>query len=164
MDLSNYQATVKGFVSYRPDLALHYLVPGLMVEATELNDLGADRRKELGDVLWFCAMLANEGELSLEAMAMNREWLLLGDLSPSKDLELAARTLLDAWVKTIRDWPDHMGRFVNDHTPLLTPVVAAAGAVASEMGMTLEQIADLNVAKLTDRQRRGVIRGSGDDR
>ena len=37
-------------------------------------------------------------------------------------------------------------------------------ALASELGMDLETIAQANLDKLADRQRRGVIQGEGDDR
>lgn len=35
---------------------------------------------------------------------------------------------------------------------------------ASEISMTLEQVAEMNLAKLSDRATRGVLQGSGDDR
>ncbi len=36
--------------------------------------------------------------------------------------------------------------------------------LASELGLELEQVAQLNLDKLRSRQRRGVLSGSGDDR
>jgi NTP pyrophosphatase (non-canonical NTP hydrolase) len=36
--------------------------------------------------------------------------------------------------------------------------------VASELGLELDEIAQVNLAKLLSRQRRGVLAGSGDDR
>jgi NTP pyrophosphatase (non-canonical NTP hydrolase) len=35
---------------------------------------------------------------------------------------------------------------------------------ADELGVNLEDIADANIAKLTDRKERGVLQGSGDNR
>lgn len=38
------------------------------------------------------------------------------------------------------------------------------GALASDLGFTLEQVADTNLEKLASRMSRGVISGSGDNR
>ncbi len=40
----------------------------------------------------------------------------------------------------------------------------AIAEIATQLGVTLEQIAEVNIEKLADRERRGVIGGSGDDR
>lgn len=37
-------------------------------------------------------------------------------------------------------------------------------ALAADLGLTLEQVADTNLEKLASRMSRGVIQGSGDDR
>ena len=37
-------------------------------------------------------------------------------------------------------------------------------AAAERVGFTLEEIAEVNLNKLADRKRRGVIRGAGNDR
>lgn len=34
----------------------------------------------------------------------------------------------------------------------------------TELGLDLQEVAEMNIQKLTDRQARGVIRGAGDDR
>lgn len=38
------------------------------------------------------------------------------------------------------------------------------GGVGKELGFTMQEIAECNVAKLQSRQQRGVVHGSGDDR
>jgi NTP pyrophosphatase (non-canonical NTP hydrolase) len=37
-------------------------------------------------------------------------------------------------------------------------------ACCHELGLTLEEIAEMNIQKLTDRKARGVIHGNGDNR
>lgn len=39
-----------------------------------------------------------------------------------------------------------------------------AAALASDLGLSLDQIAEANIAKLHDRKQRGVLGGSGDQR
>lgn len=46
----------------------------------------------------------------------------------------------------------------------LGDVLWYAAAVASELGVSLQDIAEANLAKLEDRKQRGVIGGSGDNR
>jgi NTP pyrophosphatase (non-canonical NTP hydrolase) len=46
----------------------------------------------------------------------------------------------------------------------LGDVLWQVAACANEIGYTLREIADLNLAKLGDRDNRGVIVGEGDDR
>lgn len=37
-------------------------------------------------------------------------------------------------------------------------------SLADDLGFTLQEVVDANIAKLTDRKERGVLKGSGDDR
>lgn len=46
----------------------------------------------------------------------------------------------------------------------LGDVLWYTAALATEFGLDLREIAEANLAKLEDRQRRGVIGGSGDNR
>ena len=55
-------------------------------------------------------------------------------------------------VKTSRG-----GNYFND-------VVAEVGGLADKYGYTLEQVAEINLAKLRDRAARGQIHGNGDER
>lgn len=46
----------------------------------------------------------------------------------------------------------------------LGDVLFYVAALSNIIGDGLQEVADMNVAKLTDRKDRGVVRGSGDDR
>jgi len=61
--------------------------------------------------------------------------------------------------KWIRD--DHCGPGIAHE---LGDVLWYVAMIADEYGYSLEEIVQLNVAKLRDRQERGVIQGSGDER
>ena len=60
---------------------------------------------------------------------------------------------------------DHMGMVSHvDLMKELGDVLWFVAQFATEMDIDLDEIAEKNLAKLEDRQKRGVIRGSGDDR
>lgn len=65
--------------------------------------------------------------------------------------------------KSIRDgWSDV--RFIDAVTLELGDVLWYLARYADELGVTLESIAKLNVDKLSSRQVRGQLQGSGDNR
>ena len=66
--------------------------------------------------------------------------------------------------KLIRDEDDKSGNFEDAVASELGDVLWYLANLASEIGMTLEEIAILNTQKLQDRKARGVLKGSGDDR
>ena len=76
MKLNDYQTQAKQTAIYPPDKGLHYLVPALAAEAGEVASKWAKIQRdqggaydqadadamaaEIGDVLWMCAMIADE--------------------------------------------------------------------------------------------------------
>lgn len=46
----------------------------------------------------------------------------------------------------------------------LGDVLWYAAALCTELGVSLETVAEMNIVKLRDREQRGVIKGSGDNR
>ncbi|WEL19255.1 nucleoside triphosphate pyrophosphohydrolase family protein [Candidatus Nanohalococcus occultus] len=78
MDFNDYQSKTEETAVYPEDEAIHYLALGLNGEAGEVaervkksirdgNDL--DLEKELGDVLWYLARLADELGFDLDDVA-----------------------------------------------------------------------------------------------
>lgn len=67
--------------------------------------------------------------------------------------------------KALRDRDGDMsGEFRVELAKELGDVLWYIAALASDLGFTLEEIADMNVRKLADRAQRGVLGGSGDNR
>jgi len=56
------------------------------------------------------------------------------------------------------------GACLSDIGPELGDVLWYIAAIATDLNIKLEDIAELNLQKLRDRHERGVIKGSGDDR
>ena len=86
MYLSQYQAKAKETAIYPKDKALEYLALGLVGEAGEVaNKIKKvirdgtspnNVRDELGDVLWYLAMLSTEIGYSLDTIADKNLWKL----------------------------------------------------------------------------------------
>lgn len=67
-------------------------------------------------------------------------------------------------------------KIMRDHNNRITPEMRAAlkkeigdliwyvAAMCTELGIGMDDVASENIEKLADRQQRGVIKGSGDDR
>lgn len=65
-------------------------------------------------------------------------------------------------------WRDNGGVITDEHRAALLKelgdVLWYVANLASELGYSLDLVAETNIAKLTSRKERGVIQGSGDDR
>lgn len=71
---------------------------------------------------------------------------------------------------------DKIKKIIRDNKGVMTPEFAQSIAqelgdvlwyiaiLSNELGFDLEQVAEINIKKLADRQQRGVIGGSGDNR
>lgn len=66
--------------------------------------------------------------------------------------------------KMIRDGDDKSGNFEDELGRELGDVLWYLANLAQELGFTLEDIARINLHKLTDRHYRKVLKGSGDNR
>lgn len=141
-----------------------YLVLGLIEEVGEAAGKLAKRRRdgvfdkkafvrELGDILWFVANYADyfdredETNYSLQLrdcfeMTVNVNYT---DEEIMKDLAVDAT----GWVEGF----DSAGN-----------VIYELACLAKRQGFTLEQVAEINLAKLRDRAARGKIHGNGDER
>ena len=164
MTFEEYQQAA---VSFRMDTANNeeYLTLGLIAEVGEAAGKLAKRRrdgvfdekafiKELGDILWFVANLADYYD----------RWNytnLSAELKDCFDDEADGDSFEDSTMKSIVSCVAlsvfNEGNYLND-------VIENVCNLAGRHGYTLEQVAEINIAKLRDRQARGVIKGNGDER
>lgn len=66
--------------------------------------------------------------------------------------------------KVKKAWRDHTHLDVVEYIKELGDCLWYITAAARSVGMTLEDVANLNIAKLRDRRARGILGGSGDNR
>jgi NTP pyrophosphatase (non-canonical NTP hydrolase) len=67
--------------------------------------------------------------------------------------------------KVFRDWGGEISEETRSALQAeLGDVLWYLSQVCTELGLSLEEVAEFNLAKLYDRQERGVIRGDGDNR
>ena len=135
---------------------VEYLSLGLWGEVGELASLVAKSirdeteldktavAKELGDVMWFIAssaMFADAGD-SFALLANN------ADVYPGS---YSAPEATSDFIGTIIDFN-------------LPEALNVAAELAHSVGYTLDEVLEMNLAKLQSRRYRGKITGSGDDR
>ena len=82
-------------------------------------------------------------------------------LYPVMGLAEEAGEVVEKYAKALRDDKDFP---VEDIKKELGDVLWMLARTADDIGLTLSEVAEFNVAKLTDRQQRNVLRGAGDDR
>lgn len=170
MDFNTYQQEAAKTAIYPPALALHYLIPGLVVELDELKNTLEDIptrdnlyvKKELGDVIWFCAMICKTA-----GYAFSTNDILWHDLTPNeivRQINTFAMLALGEWVKCVRDNDGKIGLEEEKYLKSVTFIPALVDRFCSQYGYTLDEVMRLNLEKLADRQARGVLNGSGDER
>ena len=172
MTFEEYQ---KAAVSFRTESANNeeYLTLGLIAEVGEaagklakrVRDGVFDEKafiKELGDVLWFVANLADYWDKNGDPMEYPDDI--------SEELECGWDKYSDGFgddvlnANALAFWASALvfGEVVAIDG--LYQIVARLVPIAKLHGYTLEQVAEINLAKLRDRQARGVIKGNGDER
>lgn len=150
-----------------------YLTLGLLAEVGEVADKLAKRKrdgvfddkafvKELGDVLWFVANLADYWDKNGDPIEYPDDI--------SEELEAGWSRYSDGFgddvsnTKALAFWASAVVFDAVVAVDGLYQLVARLVALAKLHGYTLEQVAEINIAKLRDRQARGVLQGNGDER
>jgi len=117
----------------------------------------------------FAARTANYPEVSMPVKVKGHNgdeqvvWIDMGVTYCTLGLAGEAGEVANVVKKGIRDGlsPAEQAERVKKE---LGDVLWYAAQLATELGMSLSEVAEANLSKLADRQTRGVIGGSGDDR
>jgi len=168
MNLKEYQEKARGTAIY-PNLGnnLHYPVLGIVGEWGEFCSKVADGaskrliKLELGDVLWYIANLACEIGISLEE---------------SKCRKVSLRRSLKKMPIIIGVLAETVKKIERDDAGLLSPkrkkiiskslkdLLCCIDAISKKFGFSLEDVASVNLEKLSSRKKRNRLRGEGDER
>lgn len=178
MNPHDYMSATRQTAIYPKDVAIPYLVLGLISEVGELRiatEQGTERAiaKEAGDNLWYVFRLYDEIGTDVQGF----EWKRFLSLPFTTDavfdsLFNSVSTLADITKKSIRD---NGGTIPSTKEPdflsELALIVSLVGTLANTMSVayatqehSLESYATANIEKLLSRHARNVIGGSGDER
>ena len=163
MTFEEYQ---KEAVSFRTDTANNeeYLTLGLIAEVGEAAGKLAKRVrdgvwdekafvKELGDILWFVANLA---DYYYRKNGLSYSFQLSDCFEMTGVSKLADKEMMEYLAFDSAGLVKGFGGMDN--------IIHKLSCLAKRQGYTLEQVAEINLAKLRDRAARGVIKGNGDER
>lgn len=115
-------------------------------------------KKEAGDVLWYIAVLAHEMDFRLEYINISKMFLT----QEERDLGDKIGQLNELVKKTFRD---NAGKLELPKAHLIMAQIVNAFIGTVEIcDLDIDEIAEINIAKIKDRKERGVLSGSGDNR
>ena len=164
LTLDDYQKQAKTTAVFPQDVAVVYPALGLVDEIGEL--LSADLEdqdnfvSEMGDVMWYCAVLSDNLGLSLQECADNAKLSMLPD---GQALFTNAATVCGRIKKMLR------GDKNNDEKiaviqGAIGDIVVRLRSLAGQFDVPLQEVCERNLDKLFDRKERGVLKGDGDNR
>lgn len=146
--LSEYQSRTQQFILYAPRLELHYVIPGLRCEIDEWIDTPektADELSEMGDCLFMLARIFAHFGVAIDDSTP----ALPGTLH---DIRRASSKMLNVWLKVVyqRDGvvDESKRALILDHA---VNALCYLHTLTRARGMTLGELAESNIAKLTER-------------
>ena len=190
MNLQEYQVKARGTAFYARSNGTKMIYPtlGLVGECGEVvekikklirdddNEMSPERRdgikKELGDVMWYCANICCDTDLDLDMIHKMRNASITQSirslilprlvLRMNRHASMAAE-LLEQWHYRYNSNITESERFseLPDH---LTHILVCIEEIGKRCGFTLEEIYVTNIEKLLSRKRRGKAKGDGDNR
>ena len=163
MGLAEEASEVVGKVA---DAISHGVWPCRLGEESELV-------KELGDVMWMVSAICTDRGISLAWLveeSKNYKCTSANSLYPWLALAATSGDLLGVMAKKVRKgtypqvkvWEDQTAR--TKESLLLIDIIALVRISGNQLRASLGLICERNISKLKDRQERGKIDGSGDNR
>lgn len=187
MNYSEYQKQAITTKIYKDEVALAYLALGLGGEAAELFEKIVEQQerdtfsvdqlrllsKEIGDVFWYLAGLADETGQDLQEIVQlsNVERNPLDtEVDAQESLIIQTGVILEVFKKALRD--EYELTVAKELTPTklekiniaIATIVRELEYLATFFGIEIGTILSQNVEKLQSRANRGVLGGSGDER
>lgn len=129
-------------------------------------------KKELGDVMWYCANICCDADLDLDMVYKMRTShsmakmhnITLPQLALSINRQACIITNdLELWYYKYDCSKSESCRFKNIPQNL-TLLIVGVEEMANQCDSTLEEVCSMNISKLLDRKERGRLKGSGDNR
>lgn len=190
MDLKEYQTAARTTAIYLESESATMIYPalGLVGECGEVaekikklirdddGEMSPERKdaikKELGDVMWYCANVCCDTDHDLRmiykmrcasithrirGLTLPRMVLLM-----NRHASLAAQ-LLEKWCYTYNQRLTERDRFT-ELPSHMTHIVTCVEEMSIRCGFTIEEVCAANIDKLFSRLKRGKIKGKGDNR
>jgi len=173
MDWKQYTIERRKTAFYPRKFALFYVLLKLVGEIGEVGAIAerADYNQaavlgELGDVCWYIAALQYElGISELYLLSTNVNNTSMSYAGEMFSLYENAASIQQMVAKAYRDAGGKLTPWQKNNTSMpLIQMIANVNWLVIRAGGTLEGVLVANIAKLADRQARGVIGGSGDNR
>ncbi len=170
MDLATYQNEARVTATFDPKYKITYPALGLLNEAGELIEKVMEHytgsvsytkdelMSECGDVLWYTSAVCDFCGINLDDI-YNPDMYLSFDYG---DYFVVCAKIAGVAKKSVRDNDGVVN--VIKMFPLLQRFMCMTDTLAGELGFTIHDAAEKNIAKLRDRQSRNVIKGEGDHR
>jgi NTP pyrophosphatase (non-canonical NTP hydrolase) len=188
MNLIEYQKQAITTKIYADEVALSYIALGLGGEAIELFEKIEENKnniceltddqlrlmsKEIGDVYWYLAGLAEEMNQELEDIVNGYRKALPNDVGFDEvvsTLVIKTGAILEVFKKALRDDYELFKTkvLVSDKekktNQAIADLVSCLEYLSNFFGVSVSTILQQNVDKLASRAKRGTLKGSGDER
>jgi len=167
LTLNEYQEKCRTTAIYPDNCKVVYPALGLVDEIGEL--LSADLADpdnfiaEAGDVMWYCAILADDLGVPLQVCFENPDLKAIPD---GQALFTNAAIICGRVKKILRGDGNEEDRHIKVQiiSACIGDIVTRLQSLAGQFEVPLEEVCERNIDKLFDRKERGVLKGDGDNR